>query len=66
VWKCIRRGWDVFTAHVSLEVGDGSRVLFWHGVVWCGKSPLKLLFTALFTIECGKMVTFCGIFCLFD
>jgi len=29
VWKCIRRGWD---AHVRNEVGDGTRVLFWHDV----------------------------------
>jgi hypothetical protein len=24
VWKCIRKGWDIFTAHVRYEVGDGS------------------------------------------
>jgi len=24
VWKCIRRGWDAFAAHVRYEVGDGS------------------------------------------
>jgi hypothetical protein len=31
---------------MSFEVGDGSRVLFWHGV-WCGELPLKLLFPEL-------------------
>jgi hypothetical protein len=53
VWKCIRRGWDAFAAHVRYEVGDGSRVLFWHDVL-CGNLPLKLLFPELFTIVCGK------------
>jgi hypothetical protein len=52
VWKCIRRGWDVFAIHVSFEVGDGYRVLFWHDV-WCEELPLKLL-PELFTIVCGK------------
>jgi len=30
--KFIRRGWDAFAAHVRYEVGDGSRILFWHDV----------------------------------
>jgi hypothetical protein len=34
VWKCIRRGRDKFKPHVRFEVGDGSRVLFWHDL--CG------------------------------
>jgi len=46
VWKHIRRGWDAFAAHVRYEVGDGSRELFWHDV-WCGDSPLKLIFLEL-------------------
>jgi hypothetical protein len=53
VWKCIRRGWDAFAAHVRYEVGDGSKVLFWHDV-WCGDLPLKTLFPELFIIACGK------------
>jgi hypothetical protein len=52
VWKCIRRGWDVFAIHVSFEVGDGYRVLFWHDV-WCEELPLKLL-PELFIVVCGK------------
>jgi hypothetical protein len=51
--KFIRRGWDAFAAHVRYEVGDGSRILFWHDV-WCGDLPFKLLFPKLFTIACGK------------
>jgi hypothetical protein len=53
VWKCIRRGWDNFKQYVQFEVGDGSRVLFWHDV-WCGELPLKILFPALFNIACTK------------
>jgi hypothetical protein len=53
VWKCIRRGQDAFAHHVRYEVGDGSKVLFWHGV-WCGDLSLKTLFSKLFTIACGK------------
>lgn len=34
VWKCIRRGCDAFASHVRYEVGDGSKVLFWHDVMW--------------------------------
>jgi hypothetical protein len=43
VWKRIRRDCDAFAAHVRYEVGDCSRVLFWHDV-WCGDLPLKFLF----------------------
>jgi len=71
VWKCIRRGRDVFVEHVRYEVGDGSKVLFWHDV-WCGELPLKTLFSELFLIACGKdawvdkMAQFCRMSCLFD
>lgn len=35
------------------EVGDGSKVRFWHDV-WCGEQSLKFSFTELFTIALGK------------
>jgi hypothetical protein len=53
VWKNIRKGWDAFQQYVSFEVGNGSRVSFWHDV-WCGERPLKNVFPALFTIACAK------------
>jgi hypothetical protein len=53
VRKCIRKGCDGFAHHVRYEVGNGSRVLFWHDVR-CGELPLKILFLELFTIACGK------------
>jgi hypothetical protein len=53
VWKSIRRGWDAFAVHVRYEIGNGSKVLFWHDV-WCGEIPLKTLFSELFLIARGK------------
>jgi hypothetical protein len=53
VWKSIRRGWDAFATHVRYEIGNGSKILFWHDV-WCGEIPLKTLFSELFLIARGK------------
>jgi hypothetical protein len=53
VWKRIRRGWDAFAAHVRYEIGNGSKVLFWHDM-WCGEIPLKTFFPELFLIARGK------------
>jgi hypothetical protein len=47
VWKCIRRGWDAFAHDVRFEVGDTSKILFWHDV-WRGDLPLKTLYPELF------------------
>jgi hypothetical protein len=49
VWKHIRRGWDNFFNFLRFEVGVGSNVRFWHDK-WCGDSPLKLFYPALFSI----------------
>jgi len=38
---------------VRYEIGNGSKVLFWHDV-WCGEIPLKTLFSELFLIASGK------------
>jgi hypothetical protein len=38
---------------VRFEVGNDLRVLFWQDV-WCGESPLKILFPALFNVACAK------------
>jgi hypothetical protein len=32
VWKSIRRGCDAFADHVRYEIGNGSKILFWHDV----------------------------------
>jgi hypothetical protein len=39
----IRRGWEDFACHVWYDIGDGSKVLFWHDVL-CGELPLKIVF----------------------
>jgi hypothetical protein len=38
-----RRGWEDFACHVWYDIGDGSKVLFWHDVR-CGELPLKIVF----------------------
>jgi hypothetical protein len=40
VWKHIRRGWGVFSRYIIYEVGDGSKIHFWHDA-WCGDQLLK-------------------------
>ena len=47
LWKGIRAGWDSFVRYTSFEVGDGSRIKFWHDS-WCGDQPLKVQFPELF------------------
>jgi exonuclease III len=32
VWKHIRRGWESFSKFIKFEVGDGSRIRFWHDI----------------------------------
>jgi hypothetical protein len=53
VWKCIRRGWEGFAQHLRYDIGDGTKVLFWHDV-WRGNCPLKLTYPVLFKIACNK------------
>ena len=76
VWKCIRRGWEGFARHVRYDIGDGSKLIFWHDV-WCGELPLKIVFLELYNIACNKDawmeenmeipngLSFIGVFCLF-
>jgi hypothetical protein len=35
LWKFIRRDWEEFSRCTRFEVGDGSKINFWHDV-WCG------------------------------
>lgn len=30
LWKSIRWEWETFSSYIQYEVGDGSRVKFWH------------------------------------
>ena len=42
-WCGIHDGWESFSKHVTLMVGDGSRILFWHDK-WVGDNSLKKLY----------------------
>jgi hypothetical protein len=48
-WKCLKRGWEYFSKYMRYEVGNGSKVRFWHGL-WCGEQALKFSFPKLFVI----------------
>jgi diadenosine tetraphosphatase ApaH/serine/threonine PP2A family protein phosphatase len=41
-------GWEVFSSHISFEVGLGTRVYLWHDDKWCSDRPLKELFPGLY------------------
>jgi hypothetical protein len=49
----IRNGWGLFSNFVSLKVGDGYRIKFWHDV-WCGENALKSSFPELYAIAHEK------------
>jgi hypothetical protein len=53
VLKYILRRWGVFSRFIKHEVGDGSKIRFWHNV-WCGDQPLKEAFPKLFSIASCK------------
>ena len=40
-------GWEVFSSHISFEVGLGTRVYLWHDK-WCSDRSLKELFLGLY------------------
>jgi hypothetical protein len=50
LWKTISKGWDSFNRFISFEIGDGSKVSFWHDV-WCGDRPLKVMYPDIFAIS---------------
>jgi hypothetical protein len=53
LWKNIREGWGTICRHIRFQVGDGSKVRFWHDL-WCGDMTLKDAFPILFGIACAK------------
>ncbi len=52
LWKTISKDWPSFKRFISFDVGDGSRVSFWHNV-WCGDRTLKEMFPTLLVIACN-------------
>lgn len=49
----IRQGWDIFSKHITFEVGYGNNVWFWQGW-WCGQKPLREAFPRLFILAQKK------------
>jgi len=45
-WKNIRRVWGELSSHTRFEMGDGSKIHFWHDV-WCGAKTLETSFLDL-------------------
>ena len=41
---------DTLIVHQQFQIGDGTRVKFWHDV-WCGDNPLSMCFPNLFKIS---------------
>jgi hypothetical protein len=53
LWKNIRLGWENFSSHTRLVLGDGSWIRFWHDR-WCGDTKLKEDFPVLYSIAREK------------
>jgi hypothetical protein len=53
LWKNIRLGWEAFSSHTRLVLGDGSWIRFWHDR-WCGNTKLKDDFPVLYSIAREK------------
>lgn len=53
LWKNVRKGLETFSGYTRFEVGDGTRISFWHDL-WCGDMTLKATFPALFGIAVAK------------
>ena len=49
IWKNIMRGWGKFSSHTKFEVGDGTKVRFWHDL-WREDKALKKVFPNLYGI----------------
>ena len=59
LWRSINDGWERFSKHLALVVGDGSCILFWHDR-WIGDTSLKMLYPHLYVCSNDKEA------CIFD
>ena len=59
VWRGINEGWESFSKHLALVLGDGSHILFWH-YRWVGDNPLKMLYPQLYACSNDKVA------CIYD
>lgn len=49
MWKNIKRGWGKSYVQLEFEVGDRSRIRFWHDV-WCRDGALKEVFLEVHSV----------------
>ena len=56
LWKNISRGWPSFSRCILYDIGDGSRVKFWHDR-WCGETSLTANYPKLFRFCQDKEVS---------
>ena len=53
MWRSIKEGIEKFFSQILYNVGEGSRVSFWHDP-WCGSTPLKELFPSIYDCFVSK------------
>jgi hypothetical protein len=52
LWKNIRREWEEFSGHIGFEVGNSSKIRFWHDL--CGDHALNNFFSVFYSIARAK------------
>ena len=63
LWRSIRQEWETFSTNLQFEVGNGTRVKFWHDI-WCGNCPLKVTFSELLSFKSVKDSSIANVLCL--
>ena len=62
LWCGIHDGWESFSKHVALVVGDGTCILFWHDK-WVGENTLKMLYLQLYVCSNDKDACISDVLC---
>ena len=58
----INDGWERFSKHLALVVGDGSHILFWHDR-WIGDISLKMLYPQLYACSNNNEASISDVLC---
>jgi hypothetical protein len=53
LWKNIKKEWEKLSSFTKFEVGDGSKISFWHDQ-WSEEVALKVAFPVLYSLACAK------------
>jgi hypothetical protein len=54
LWKNRRKDWEKFLGCTRFEVGDGTRISFWHDL-WCRDMVPKVAYPVLFGMDFAKV-----------